>query len=69
MFEAGRRRWLWAVFAGAALLAARPARAAGPALIGAARKEGTVVWYSGLIVNQIGRKRSRWRRTAARRRG
>ena len=30
-----------------------PARAADQALIDAARKEGQVVWYSGLIVNQI----------------
>lgn len=29
------------------------ARAADQALVDAARKEGTVVWYSGLIVNQI----------------
>ena len=34
---------------------ALPARAAGidPAMIEAARKEGGVVWYSGMIVNQI----------------
>ena len=37
----------------AALLAAFPARAADQALIDAARKEGQVVWYSTLIVNQI----------------
>lgn len=30
-----------------------PAFAADPALVDAARKEGTVVWYSGLIANQI----------------
>lgn len=40
---------------GLALAATLPltARAADPALIDAARKEGAVVWYSGLIVNQI----------------
>jgi ABC-type Fe3+ transport system substrate-binding protein len=34
-------------------LAANPAAAIDQALIDAARKEGLVVWYSGLIVNQI----------------
>jgi ABC-type Fe3+ transport system substrate-binding protein len=36
-----------------ALLAAGPARAVDPAMVEAARKEGIVVWYSGLIVNQV----------------
>ena len=35
------------------LLGASPAAAADQALIDAARKEGVVVWYSGLIVNQV----------------
>lgn len=51
MTEPKRRAW-W-VFAAAALLLAAPARAADQATIDAARKEGTVVWYSGMIVNQI----------------
>jgi ABC-type Fe3+ transport system substrate-binding protein len=34
-------------------LAAGPALAVDPALIEAARKEGEVVWYTGMIVNQI----------------
>ena len=37
----------------AMLLTATPAKAVDQALIDAARKEGAVVWYSGLIVNQI----------------
>ena len=37
----------------AMLAAAGPAGAADQAMIDAARKEGAVVWYSGLIVNQI----------------
>src|SRR4051812_8835559 len=39
----------------ALLLAVQPVRAAelDPALLEAARKEGQVVWYTGLIVNQI----------------
>jgi len=38
-----------------ALLVSRPASAAeiDPALVDAAKKEGAVVWYSGMIVNQI----------------
>lgn len=40
--------------AAAVLLAlTQPAIAADPAMIEAARKEGAVVWYSGMIVNQI----------------
>ncbi len=39
--------------AAAPLLAPRRAAAADSALVAAARKEGSVVWYSGLIVNQI----------------
>src|SRR5271156_1917184 len=35
-----------------AVLAAPPARAADDALYQAAKKEGTVVWYTSLIVNQ-----------------
>ena len=35
------------------MLASSPAFAVDQSLIDAARKEGTVVWYSGLIVNQI----------------
>ena len=35
------------------MFASRAARAVEPSLVEAARKEGTVVWYSGLIVNQI----------------
>jgi ABC-type glycerol-3-phosphate transport system substrate-binding protein len=34
-------------------LAPRPARAADDALVEAARKEGQVVWYTTLIVNQV----------------
>lgn len=45
-----RAGWIAAV---ALVLAANPAAAVDQALIDAARKEGTVVWYSGLIVNQI----------------
>jgi ABC-type Fe3+ transport system substrate-binding protein len=37
---------------GAALMAAAPVRAADRALIEAAKKEGKVVWYTTLIVNQ-----------------
>jgi iron(III) transport system substrate-binding protein len=36
-----------------ALLFATAAHAQDPALVAAARKEGKVVWYTGLIVNQI----------------
>ncbi len=36
----------------ATILLATPARAVDQTLVDAARKEGTVVWYSGLIVNQ-----------------
>ena len=44
-----RRTWL----AAALLLTAAQARAQDAALIEAARKEGSVVWYSGMIVNQV----------------
>ena len=37
----------------ALLLLSLPARAQSPELIAAAKKEGKVVWYTGLIVNQI----------------
>ncbi len=47
------RIWSWATLIAAALVAAQPAWAVDPALVEAARREGTVVWYSGLIVNQI----------------
>ena len=36
-----------------AWLVAGPARAVDQAMIDAARKEGTVTWYSGMIVNQV----------------
>jgi ABC-type Fe3+ transport system substrate-binding protein len=42
---------IWLVALG--LLIAHPAFAVDQALIDAARKEGSVVWYSGLIVNQV----------------
>ena len=46
------RRW---TMVGVLLLAAAQARAASfdPALVAAATKEGTVVWYSGLVVAQL----------------
>ncbi len=48
---------LTAAFAALAILVlpqpARPAAVADAALVVAARKEGAVVWYSGMIVNQI----------------
>ncbi len=47
------RRTLIAATLLAAGLAASSATAADQALIDAARKEGTVVWYSSLIVNQL----------------
>ena len=47
-----RRAWPMPALA-ALLLLAVPAAAADQATIDAARKEGTVVWYSGMIVNQI----------------
>lgn len=37
----------------ALVLPVRPAAAASPALIDAARKEGSVVWYTGFLVNQL----------------
>jgi ABC-type Fe3+ transport system substrate-binding protein len=46
-----RMVWVLAAF----LLVPPSARAFDPALEGAARREGTVVWYTGLIVNQITR--------------
>ena len=39
----------------AAALSAAPALAADPALIAAAKKEGTVVWYTTQIVDQFAR--------------
>ncbi len=50
------RRWLGPAAAALLLVAGAirtPAGAADPAMIEAARKEGSVVWYSGMIVNQI----------------
>ena len=35
-------------------LASSSARAADPALVGAAKKEGQVVWYTTLLINQLG---------------
>ena len=43
----------WLASAAAFLLLAAPVWAADPAMIDAAKKEGLVVWYSGMIVNQI----------------
>lgn len=43
----------WVLQLAASLLLAGPAVAADQATIDAARKEGVVVWYSGMIVNQI----------------
>ncbi len=43
-----------AMFAALALLAATPARAADQALVDAAKKEGQVVWYTTLILQQLG---------------
>ena len=37
------------------MLCAAPARAADPALIAAAQKEGQVTWYTTQITNQFGR--------------
>ena len=42
-----------ALLGAALLLSANPAWAQDSALIEAARKEGSVVWYSGMIVNQV----------------
>lgn len=48
------RRSVVAALAATALLPALPARAEPPSsLVDAARKEATVTWYSGLIVNQV----------------
>lgn len=41
------------VFATALLMAGLPARAADQALIDAAKKEGEVVWYTTVIINQL----------------
>src|SRR5262245_15128476 len=46
------RNLLMTAFTGLLALAPVPACAADPALIEAARREGEVVWYSGMIVNQ-----------------
>src|SRR5271154_3979058 len=48
-----RVRLLGVAFAVVVALAARNAAAAAAALIDAAKKEGQVVWYTTLIVNQI----------------
>jgi len=53
MLDVRRRGWLRAAFAGVVLFTARPVGAVDQRLIDAARKEGAVVWYSGLIVNQV----------------
>ncbi len=50
MPERHHRRW---ALAGLLALLAAPCAAADPALVAAARKEGAVTWYSGLIVNQV----------------
>src|SRR4029078_5235762 len=46
------QRMTLAVLVALAFLAGKPARAADAALIEAAKKEGKVVWYTTLIVNQ-----------------
>ncbi len=46
-------RCLATVFAAALLTAGLPARAADQALIDAAKKEGEVVWYTTVIINQL----------------
>jgi iron(III) transport system substrate-binding protein len=46
-------RFLATVFAGAVITASLPAHAADQALIDAAKKEGEVVWYTTVIVNQL----------------
>ncbi len=46
------QRMTLAVLLALAFLAGKPARAADAALIEAAKKEGKVVWYTTLIVNQ-----------------
>jgi ABC-type Fe3+ transport system substrate-binding protein len=46
------QRMTLAVLVALAVLAGKPARAADAALIEAAKKEGKVVWYTTLIVNQ-----------------
>src|SRR5579864_7342740 len=48
-----RVRWLGVAFAVVVALAARCAAAADAALVEAAKKEGQVVWYTTLVVNQI----------------
>jgi ABC-type Fe3+ transport system substrate-binding protein len=53
------RRWGVGALIGALGLASAPARAADPALIAAARKEGTVVWYTTQIVDQVARPAAR----------
>ena len=52
MADSKASRFLLGVVA-AALLAVRPAHAVDQSLIDAARKEGTVVWYTTLIVDQL----------------
>ena len=46
---------MWAVVASLWLAGAASAAEFDPALVDAAKKEGTAVWYTGLIVNQISR--------------
>ena len=48
-----KANWLRALTAGACLLACATAQAAEAALIEAAKKEGRVLWYTTLIVNQV----------------
>jgi ABC-type glycerol-3-phosphate transport system substrate-binding protein len=50
-----RNRWfgLFGCTLAAALLAASPARAVDSKIVAAAKKEGEVVWYTTLIVNQL----------------
>jgi iron(III) transport system substrate-binding protein len=53
-FRMIRKQVLGSLAAGALLLvAANPARAVDPKLVAAAKKEGEVVWYTTLIVNQL----------------
>ena len=53
-FKGGRRLGLLMLGAAAcAALGSVSARAEDAALVAAAKKEGTVVWYSGMIVNQV----------------
>jgi iron(III) transport system substrate-binding protein len=49
-----RKTHLLGLVSALALMAAGPARAADAALIEAAKKEGKVVWYTTLLMNQLG---------------